>query len=458
MNEIAQELARFAAELAGNLGVPGAAVGVWADGQETYACYGVTSTDNPLPVSRDTMFVLGSVSKTYTATAVMCLAADGRVDLAAPVRWYVPEFTLADAGAAERVTVLQLLNHTAGFATRLGAETGEGDDALAKYVTAMAGSELISAPGARASYSQMGFNLLGRVIEKVTGLTFEQAVELLLLRPIGLPHSAYALNDVTTKRFAVGHNTAGDGTLTVVSQWKDSRANNPGGGLVSSVSDLLRWARFHLGDGRAGDGTLVLPADALRQMRRQTAELRGSTLGDGIGLCWFLRDIGGVATIGHGGSANGQFADLLIVPERDFAVAVTSNLGPDAGLQFNQAVVRWALEHYLGVADRDPEPLPYDAVRAAEVAGSYENEIMRLIVAGEGSGLTVECLIKPEVRAASGTELPPDLPAAALGLLPGDECIVTAGGLKGQRGFFTRDDSHSVTGIDLAGRLFTRTR
>jgi hypothetical protein len=193
-------------------------------------------------------------------------------------------------------------------------------------------------------------------------------------------------------------------------------------------------------------------------MRRPTVELRGSTLGDAFGLCWFLRDVGGLATIGHGGSANGQFADLLIVPERNFAVAVTSNAGPDAGLQFNQAVVRFTLEHYLGVVEREPEPLPYDEARAAEVVGSYENEIMRLEVADERSGLTIECLIKPEVRKTSDSELPPDLPAAALGLLPHDECIVTAGGLQGQRGFFTRDKAGIVIGIDLAGRLFTRPR
>ena len=304
----------------------------------------------------------------------------------------------------------------------------------------------------------MGFNLLGRVIEKVTGLSFEQAVESLLFRPIGLSHSAYTLNDVMTKRFAVGHNTAADGTLAVVSQWKDSRANNPGGGLASSVSDMVRWARFHLGDGRADNGTRVLPTEVLHGMRRPTVELRGSTLGDALGLCWFLRDVGGVATIGHGGSANGQFADLLIVPERNFAVVVTSKRARTPASRANHAVVRWALEHYLGAIERDPEPLPYDHVRAAEVAGTYENEIMRLVVADEGSGLTVECLIKPEVRSASGTELPPDLPPAALGLLPGEACMVTEGGLQGQRGFFSRDKADVVIGIDLAGRLFTRLR
>ena len=189
-------------------------------------------------------------------------------------------------------------------------------------------------------------------------------------------------------------------------------------------------------------------------------KLRGSSLGDAVGLAWFLRDTGGVRTAGHGGSTNGQFADLLLVPERDFAVTVMSNAGPDSGLALNQAVVRWALEHYLGVAERDPEPLPYDAERAAEIAGHYENEFMTLIIGTDRAALTVECRIKPEIRAASEAELPPDLPPAGLGLLPGngDDYIVTEGGLAGQRGFLTRDADGAIVGADLAGRLFTRVR
>ena len=82
----------------------------------------------------------------------------------------------------------------------------------------------------------------------------------------------------------------------------------------------MRWARFHLGDGRAQSGARVLPAEMLHRMKEPTVALRGSNLGDAIGIGWFLRDVDGVRTVGHGGSANGQFAELLTVPERNFAV------------------------------------------------------------------------------------------------------------------------------------------
>lgn len=151
-----------------------------------------------------------------------------------------------------------------------------------------------------------------------------------------------------TRRFAVGHNPGEDGNLAVARDWRRWRSSNPGGGLVSSVRDQSRWARFHLVDGHEESGALVLPTAVLRQMREPAVELRGGTLGDALGICWFLRDVPGVPTMRHGGSAHDQFAELLMVPERDFAIASLRSAGPN-GIPFNQAVVRWALEHYLGL-------------------------------------------------------------------------------------------------------------
>jgi CubicO group peptidase (beta-lactamase class C family) len=450
-------LSGFVEATAAKFGIPGVAVGVWADGQEVHACHGVTSADNPLPVDRDTLYVLGSVTKTYTATALMRLVAAGQVELDAPVRRYVPELVLADEQTAAEATVLNLLNHTAGLGWDLIADTGEGDDALASYVAKMAGLEQVAPPGARASYSQAGYSLAGRVIEKVVGMPYEKAIASLVFEPLGLSNSFFSPVDVMTRRFAVGHNLAEDGTLSIARLWKGPRGRNPGAGIVSSVADQLRWARFHLGDGCAESGARVLPTGVLQQMKEPTVALRASTLGDALGICWFLRDVDGVRTVVHGGSANGQFAELLTVPERDFAVVALSNAGPD-GIPFNQAVVRWALQTYLGVTDRDPQPLPYDEAGAREVAGSYEIDVMTLTIAAAGAGLTLDVRIKPEIRAAADTELPPDHVPAGIGLLPGgaDEYVVTSGGLEGQRGFFTRDESGAVVGVDLAGRLFNR--
>ncbi|MEV6395430.1 serine hydrolase domain-containing protein [Streptomyces sp. NPDC051907] len=450
------ELAEFVEQAATKFDIPGVAVGVWADGREVYACHGVTSLDNPLPVDEDTLFQLGSTTKTFTATALMRLVADGRVELDAPVRRYVPELVLADERAADEITVLNLLNHTSGLDWNIIVDTGDGDDALAAFVAEMAELQLIGEPGARASYSQAAYNLLGRVLENVTGLTYERAVSSLLFEPLGLSNSFFGVADVMTRRFAVGHNPDEDGALSVAKEWRLTRGNNPGGGLASSATDVVSWARFQLGDGVSENGDQLLPTELLHRMREQTVELRGSNLGDGFGICWFLREVDGVRTIEHGGSTNGQFTELLIVPERNFAVVALSNSGAD-GIPFNRAAVRWALEHYLGVVDKDPEPLPYDEARAREVVGAYENDAMTLTVAADGAGLTLAAAIKPEIREAADFEMPADHEPAAMGLLPAkDEFIVTAGGLKGQRGFFSREVSGAVVGIDLGGRVFNR--
>lgn len=373
------------------------------------------------------------------------------------MRRYVPELRLSDDAVADEMTVATLLNHTSGLDFGVIADLGEGDDALAGYVARIAELELIAPPGVRCSYSQAGYNLAGRIVEHVTGSTFEQAVGALVLEPLRLAHSFFARDDVMTRRFTVGHNRDGDGALSVARLWRRSRGDNPGGGLVSSVSDLLRWARFQLGDGRSDSGERVLPVEVLERMRQPTATLRGSNVGDAIGLGWFLRGVDGVRTVGHGGSANGQFAELLTVPERGFAVVVQSNTGPD-GIPFNQAVVRWAMETFLGVVERDPEPVPFDPARATELVGRYENDVMTLTIGADDSALRLEVLLKPEIRAASDKELPPDHAPFDFGLLPGeaDEYVITGGAFAGQRGFFTRDANGSVVGVDLAGRLFSR--
>lgn len=446
------EVVQYAAE---KHGIPGLSVAVWADGAETFAAHGVTNLEDPKPVDRNTLFEVGSTSKPFTATALMHLVARGDVELDAPVRRYIPELTLPNEEWAAQITVKNLLNHTAGLDWRMITDTGDGDDALAEFVARMSELEQIGAPGGRPSYSQAAFSIVARIIEKVTGLTFERAVETLVLEPLGLDNTFYALDDVMARDPAFGHNADENGELVVSRTWKDNRANNGGGGVASSVADLLRFARFHLGD--APNGSTVLPDSYREQMRVPTVEIPSSTLGDAFGICWFIKDIAGVRTFGHGGSGHGQFVEFLFIPERNFAIVSGANAGPN-GIPANQEVVRWALEHYLGVVEEDPEPEPYDAARAQEIVGEYENDAMTFTITTDGASLALEVLIRPEIRAASEVELPADYPPFAFGLLPGDgdQYIVTDGAMKGQRGFFTRAEDGTVTGVDLAGRLFTR--
>jgi CubicO group peptidase (beta-lactamase class C family) len=306
------------------------------------------------------------------------------------------------------------------------------------------------AAGARASYSQAGFNLAGRIVAKVTGLTYEKAVASLVFDPAGLSGSFFDRDDIMTRRFAVGHNRGEDRTVSIGRLWRRSRGDNPGGGIASSAADMLRWARFHLGSGVPD----VLPAGVLRQMREPTTALRGSSLGDAIG-------IGGSCATWRGARRRARRVGQR--PVRRPA--------PGAGtrLRGRRAVQRGPGRHPVqpggdplgaaglpGITDRDPEPLPFDEARAREVAGRYENEVMTFTVGIDGARPTDGGADQAGDPGGGGQGTAADPAPFEVGLLPRDEYIVTGGEYAGQRGFFTRDASGTITGVDLAGRLATR--
>ena len=340
--------------------------------------------------------------------------------------------------------------------------TGDGDDALARYVEVMADVEQVTPLGSTVSYNNASLSIAGRVIERVTGKTFEQALRELLFEPLGLDHCFFFPNEIMTRRFVVGHNQHADGSITVARPWALARSGNPAGGISSNAGDLIAWARFHLGDGRAADGTEVLPEKLLAQMQEATVETPGSALGDAIGISWMLREVDGVRIVGHGGDTLGQHSTFDMVPERQFAITGLTNCGPN-GNQLLDELGRWALEAYIGVVDRDPEPLALDAEQLADYAGTYET-----IAATAHDhprwpavGWTLKAEIKPETLAKlveEGEEPPDDSPPFPLGILPGsgDRYIVTGGPAKGMKGYFVRDADGTIESVHVGGRLATR--
>jgi CubicO group peptidase (beta-lactamase class C family) len=454
MNE--QQLQAKVTEAAERLKVPGVAVGVVHGDAEYYAFAGVTSLENPLPVDADTLFQFGSTGKTFTATAVMRLVDDGQIDLDAPVRRYLPDFTLKDEATAAAVTVGQLLNHTAGWEGDLMEDTGPGDDALARYVAKMADIEQDTPLGEGVSYNNASLSVAGRIIEVVTGETYEAAMKRLIFEPLGLDHCFFFPNDIMTRRFAVGHNLQPDGSYAVARPWAMPRGNFPAGGISSNAGDQIRWARFHMGDGTAADGTRVLSAELLQRMQEPTVQMRGSALGDFVGISWMLRDIDGARIVGHGGTTIGQHSSFEMVPAEGFAVTALTNSGPN-GPQFNEEIVRWALEECLGVKWRDPQPVVVGDAVLAEYVGEYETIAVRCNITAQGEGLRLEVEMKPEVREQLGEEDAGEQPPFVLGLLDkDDEYMVTEGPAKGMRGYFVRGSDGAVEAVHVGGRLARR--
>jgi CubicO group peptidase (beta-lactamase class C family) len=453
-----EELETQLAGMADELQVPGVAVGTYHDGVEQYAVHGITSIESPVPVDEDTLFQFGSTGKTFTASAIMRLVEQGKLDLHAPVRTYVPELGLKDEETAERVTVLQLLNHSAGWQGDFFEDTGFGDDAVARYVEKMADLEQVTPLGTQASYNNAALVLSGRVIEKVTGKTYEESIKELLLEPLGLEHTFAFMTDIMTRRFAVGHVHHQDGSITVARPWAMPRSVTPAGGWSASVRDQLAWARFHLGDGRGKDGEQVLSRETLDLMKVPTFSLGGSAIGDAVGVSWLIKDIDGARLVGHGGSTNGQRSAFQMVPERDFAVVVLTNSVPN-GAQLHGNVLKWALERYLGVVEPEPEVLTLTEDSLAEYAGDYHaiGSITHLTV--EDGQLLAKSEPSPEALARireRGGEEPEEQPPYPIGILADDKYVFTDGPAKGMRGYFVRDDAGHITGIHLGGRLATR--
>jgi CubicO group peptidase (beta-lactamase class C family) len=451
-----QQLQRQVEERAGALDVLGVAVGVLIDGRAEYAFMGVTSIDDPLPVDERTLFQIGSTGKTYTATVLMMLVEAGKVDLSARVRSYLPEFRLKDEQVAREVTVLHLLNHTAGWDGDFFEDQGEGDDALARYVARMDSIEQVTPLGDTVSYNNASLSVAGRIIEVVTGKTYEQAVREMLLEPLAMGRSFFFPHEIMTERFAVGHHRSEEGEVKVAKPWHMGRYGNPMGGMVANAADQIAWARFHIEGGVAPDGARLLSEDVVRRMQEPTAHCPGSAIGDAVGISWLLRDVEGVRVVAHGGTTVGQHSIFEMVPSRGFALTALTNCGPN-GAEFNEELTRWAFEAFLGIEVRDPEPTELGQEALAAYTGTYETIASICTVSAVDGGLLVEAKTKPEVLEAMGEE-ETDEPPMPLGILDGegDRYIVTDGPARGMKGYFRRRPDGVVDGLHVGGRLAIR--
>src|SRR4051794_6676189 len=365
--------------------IPGAALGILAGDREEHATFGVASLSSLRPVTPETLFQIGSLAKTYTATAIWRLIDEGALALDAPVRTYLPTLRLSDETTAATVTVANLLDHTAGWYGDEGFDTGSDADALARYVA----ERLPVLPqlfpcGAFFSYNNAAFTLLGRLIEVATGTPYNNALQRLLLRPLGLEDTLLDHEAVLRRAYADGHAAGpinGRDVVAVQTPLWVPRSVDPAGGLWSTTRDVLRYARLHLGaDAAPGRASIVQPA-SLRRMQEPAMPVPGLPIW--IGLDWFSQEVDGVRAIMHNGDTNGQHTVFLAVPERGFAVTLLLNVQPSVAAEL--AVLAEALARYPGLerlsgqvgmtgaslAPEDAEPVVLTPEQLAAYVGRY---------------------------------------------------------------------------------------
>ncbi|MEV6913209.1 serine hydrolase domain-containing protein [Amycolatopsis sp. NPDC051071] len=353
--------------------VPGATLAVLTGGEIHELASGVLHRGTGVEATTDSVFQLGSIAKVYTAALVLGLAEEGRLDLDVPVIEVLPEFATVDPEATKTITTRQLLSHTSGLTCDFIEDTGRGDDCLAKYVEAARGVALDCPPGSAASYSSVGYNVLGRIVEVLTGLTWDDALRERIAGPLGLTETMTLPEEALRFRVAMGH--LGQDPEPTEAWDLLPRSAGPFGRVLATAGDVVRFARMLL-DGNAVDGSRVLAEETVAAMRHREVEVPDKwTLGsDGWGLGLSIHDWDGVPGFGHNGSSIGQRSYLRVVPGAGMAFALLTNHGTTDRLY--TTLSRELLGELAGVrvpAEFAP-PLSPPSVDVAPFAGTYRRE------------------------------------------------------------------------------------
>lgn len=440
-------LIRYAEAEIARLQVPGAAAAVLHEGVIYAGGVGITNVEHPLPVTAETLFQIGSTSKTFTATALMALVEAGRVDLDAPVRAYLPWFALQSEDDAARLTVRDLATHHAGYVGDYFKDTGRGDDAIGAIVRKMANSPQLVPAGYTFSYSNAAFYVLGHIVETVHGRPFEQVLRDTIFEPLGMDRSFYFPEEAITHRVAAGHIVTTEGPK-VARPWNTPRSIGPGGGVTSNVIDQARYAALHLG--------LAPEANVLRRgtvAAMQQVQRPAGSMCESIGISWMLNAAGGgERLVKHGGATNGHLSSFELVPGKGFAVTVLTN--SDTGRETRQTIADRCQEHFLGFAKPEPVAVQPPAT-VAEYAGTYQSVLARLEVRTENGGLTVTDT-SPERGFAERRHRPIPLPPAQLAFTGTDATAVLDGPRKGERAEFLRDAEGRIAWMRWDGRIARR--
>lgn len=441
-----QGLDRFIEQRMALTQVPGVAVGIYHDGETYTAGFGITNFDHPLRVTDETLFQIGSITKTFTGTIIMKLVEAGELDLDAKVQAYLPDFSVADTDASSKATVRHLLTHMGGWVGDYFDDSGSGADALPIIVDRMSDLEQLAPVGTVYSYNNSAFYVAGLLIETVTGKSYEEALKERVLDPLEIEGCEITPGDVMTHRFAVGHSISGENEVNVLRPWYLARAAFPAGGLACDVGAMLRYARFHL-----GDGSPLLKRDSLREMHSKQFDKVGTD--DEMAITWHVTEVDGARILGHGGGTLGQISLLQLVPEHDFAITVVTNAG--AGGRITRDVSRWALKEYLGLTVTDPTPMDPQPNDLDAYVGTYRRPFADVVVSRDRDVLVLKRTANQGFPTRD-SPIPPPFPPARFQFSSKDRLVRIDGPLAGTTAEFIRGDDGSIAWLRVGGRIHLR--
>jgi CubicO group peptidase (beta-lactamase class C family) len=304
--------------------IPGLALGI-VHNDEVVHLRGFGKADpSGRAVTPQTPFILASASKSFTALAIMQLVESGKVDLDAPVRRYLPDLRVADEVASAQITVRHLLHHTSGlpedssFGPMLSNDIR--DDALRDRVRALEDVQLSHGVGAAFEYTDPNYDVLGLVVQTVSGQSYESYIADHVFAPLGMRHSYTNQSDARRNGLATGHRSWFGYPMRFEAPY--SRTAMPSSYLISSAEDITHFLTVQLNGGRY-QGTSVLSPDGIAAMHEPA--VREGTRDIFYGMGWESRSVNGVPVVGHDGTNVNFYADMALDPNDRWGVVILIN-------------------------------------------------------------------------------------------------------------------------------------
>lgn len=389
-----QTLQALLDELRETHGVVGATLGVLKDGEIEVAASGLLNKATGVEATPDSVFQIGSITKLFTATLMMQLVDEGRVQLDDPVVKHLPDFTIADRDAAKAITIRHLLTHTSGMDGDFFPDDDPEGPSVAGYVRKMCLLPSLYPPGqGPTSYCNAGYVVAGRAIEVLTGRTWENAVMERICKPLGMPAAFAHPHEALRFRCAMGHVADPEDPTKIdlaTTTFTELSAAPAGTTLTMSAESLLLFAKTHMADGAYGDDKQLLSSASARAMLEQRVEdssyLQGRPY---VGLGWGIFEGPGYTQVGHNGGTIGQLAYLRTYPDSGVAFTLLTN-SPSAKLY--EEIRRTLMLALVGAQPPAPLPRVAFALDVERYVGRYSNLNAEWIVAADGDGLSLRVI------------------------------------------------------------------
>jgi CubicO group peptidase (beta-lactamase class C family) len=360
--------------------VPGYLAGVYHDGAQAVVAHGTANTVTRAPMAENTGFLFGSVTKVLTTTLMLRQAERGTVDLEERVIKYLPEFTLTTPGAAGRIRVRNLLNHTNGIDADLFFPDAMGGDALKIYLDGLGRHcGVLFGPGEYVGYSNGGMIVAGRLLETVTGTGYHDLLKSEVYAPAGMHDSCTSAGEAILRSTAVGHfpdPAAGGARRTGMFALPDTWAP-VGATATGTIGDLLAFGRTHLAGGVSPSGERVLSREWAARMQAVSHDMTTPNVPP-IGLGWLVMPFGETTVLAHSGASPGGVSLLAVVPGHDLVFAAFGN-GPQAMVLHDQLLL-WLLREHLNRQVPDLVPGTSPAGDLTGYAGTYRSSQLRVDV------------------------------------------------------------------------------